>query len=178
MAKAQNQITVHSLIDQKTFIKFNKFDRFFTRPNAWNMLIFPGVATFLAIINWILGNPVFGWVLFGIGWFIPLFMYLLFYMNVLRQAEEFNLKEPKVFYTLEFTEKDIFVRNKKEKARYQWSQVYKAYRTRENIYLYFTELNAFLIPRGTVVDHSMDDLWDLLQKMLPAEKLSVKDLNL
>lgn len=169
-----NTLTVDCLIDKKAFMDFSKFHRFYATKRSWNLLFFPFMILVFAIFNWIIGNTILGWILLGISLFIPAFSLTLFYLSILKQVETYKLKNPRVFYTLTFSDKGIHIRNKKEKANYQWNQVYKIYRTKSSMYLYITPVNAFIIPSGSLKDYTMDDLWSFFQSHLEVSKLITK----
>lgn len=169
-------ISVDCLIDKKTFVDFSKFHRFHATKTSWNLIFFPAMLLVFAIVNWIIGNNILGWILLGISLFIPAWSLTLFYLSILKQVETFKLNTPRVFYTLTFSDKGIHIRNKKEKANYQWTQVYKSYRTQNSIYLYFTPANAFIIPSDSLQDYTMDDLWSFFQKNLSNDKLINKNV--
>jgi hypothetical protein len=168
-------ITTNCLIDKKTFINFSKFHRFYATKSTRNLVFFPLMLLGLAILNWIIGNNILGCFLLGISLFIPIWSLTLFYLSILKQVETFKLDNPRVFYTLTFSNQGIHISNKNEQADYQWTQVHKIYRTKSSIYLYFTPVNAFILPLGNIKEHTMDDLWSFFQKHINKDKLICKN---
>lgn len=167
-------ITVDCIIDKETFIDFSKFHRFYAQRNSWNIIIFPVVLLGFAIINWCIGNNTFGCILLALSVILPVGSLTAFYLRTYKQVEVFKLNTPRVFYSLSFHEERIQISNKKEKVNYEWSKVYKIYRTKCSIYLYITPMNAFIIPSDSIKDYTIDDLWTLFQKHLIDKKLIFK----
>jgi len=167
-------ITVDCLIDKKTFMDFSKFHRFKANKRSWNLLLFPAMLLCFAIFNWFIGNHILGWIILVISILIPAWSLTLFYLSILKQIETFKLNDPRVFYTLTFSENGIHIRNKKEKVNYQWKQVYKIFRTERSFYLYMTPMNAFIIPADSLQDHTMEDVWSFFGKHMDADKLIYK----
>lgn len=167
-------VIVDCTIDKKIYINFNKFHRFYSQRNTWNIILFPVVLLGLAIYNWRLGNNILAWILLAACLIIPIWSLFIFHFKTQKQVKQFNLTIPRVFYSLAFNENGINISNKKEHVDYKWSQVYKVYRTQTSFYLYITPANAFIIPFECVKSCTTDELWILFQNHITENKLITK----
>lgn len=173
-SSSTTHITADCLIDKKTYINFSRFHRFYARKNSWNMIIFPIMLLGFAIFNLSIGNNTMAFILLVICFLLPAGSITAYSLRTSKQIEVFKLNTPRIFYSLTFSEAGIHISNKKEKVDYEWSQVYKIYRTKNSIYLYMTPANAFIIPSACIKDHSSDDLWTLFRKYISDKKLITK----
>lgn len=167
-------VTIDSIIDKKIYLNFSRFHRFYTQKNSRNIVFFPIVLLGFAIYNWWIGNNILGWILLAFCLLMPVWSLTTFHLNTIKQVKRFNLEVPRIFYSIIFSEKGIKISNNRENAEYEWSQVYKIYRTQSSIYLYLTPVNAFIIPISCVKVCTADELWVLFQKHISNKKLISK----
>ena len=166
------------MLTEALFRRFTMFD-ILKRRKMWRSpvtfaSILGGCACVCFIMHHVDGAILLGSVLLLVGLGMPFIYFATFFHSLHQEMKKQELKEPRLVYTLELTKKSdgISIRNKKEKANYQWNQVFHAYRDKEATYLFITAARGFILPH-TCVAEGADALWNLLTDMLPAERYTV-----
>jgi len=133
-------------------------------------VIFASILTTSAIISFIMhsvqGAVFLGVVLLLVGLGVPIVYFTSFFSSLKKQVKQQNLDPPRLVYTLQFDESSdvLEVTNDKEKAAYQWKDVFHAYYERDGIYLFITQDRAFLLPFEVLKDSS--EVWNLIEAKL------------
>ncbi len=174
-------ITISSRIDTKTFRDFAVFDTLIRQKRLRSPAIFSGIFLFFSLICFIMREKadqadLLGWVLLSIAILVPTSYIFMFLYSISQKAQELKLNKPHLTYTVNLTDAPdgITVSTATGQGgtlRVRWDQVYHAYRAKSCIYFFVSPRQAFLLP-----DHqsnvSPDQLWEFLNKKLPAEKLT------
>lgn len=172
-------MTIDVLMTEAVFLRFSKFD-ILRRRKMWRAPVtFAVILSVCAIICFFMrhvdGAVFLGIVLLVVGLGMPVIYFLNFWLSLRRQVIELGLKRPQNVYTLELSgdKKGIHVFNDKEKADYEWSRVFHAYRDTLATYLYLNPVRAFVLPHTCLGEHEPDELWALITKKVPKEKCTV-----
>ena len=172
-------MTSDVLMTEAVFLRFSRFD-ILRRRKMWRgpvifaaiLSVCAGVCFFMRHVD---GAVLLGVVLLIVGLGMPVIYFLNFWLSLRKQVIDLGLKRPQNVYTLELTgdKKGIHVFNEKEKADYEWSRVFHAYRDTLATYLYLNPVRAFVLPHTCLGEHEPDELWALITKMVPPEKRTV-----
>ena len=168
-------ITVNAIVDAVIFRKFAIFDNLY-RKRIWVLpVIFASIMSVFAIVcfamrGWAEQAVMIGSVLLIIGLGLPLAYIRLFYKSIKVQIKATGLESPRLVYSLQLScEPDgILAVIDDQSVRYEWRNLYGAYRVPGCIYLYVEVNRAFILPDG---QERGEDIWSLLTDMAPAEKL-------
>jgi hypothetical protein len=172
-----SEIIVESKIDKKIYLDFFRFNCFYMNKHARNSFLFPLLLLLFAIFNWFVGSAYLGWILFVLALITPIWILITYRSQAEKQIRQFDLNSPKVFYTISFSSNGIYIRNKKEKADYNWDTVYSIYRTSCYMYLYLTKTKAFIIPFEGILSSTPELLWQLFTDNVEATKLITKTVR-
>ncbi|MDD3430063.1 MAG: YcxB family protein [Oscillospiraceae bacterium] len=167
-------ISIDSLLSKKDYLNFCRFRSYYLNKASRNLLVFPLLLALFAIMNFVLKNTVLGWILLVLALLIPLWMSLSLRGYAIKEAKNFGLEKPRVVYSFRLNNEAIHVENNHEKADYQWSQVWKLFRTKQYFYLYMTPQRAFIIPIEGMESGEEEQLWTLAGQRMAAEKLVQK----
>lgn len=157
------------------FLRFTMFDTF-RRKKMWRSpATFSGILGTCGIVCFLMrhvdGAAMLGTVLLLVGIGMPVFYLLSFAASLFLQIRK--QKFPRLVYTLTLTEgKELLIENETEKVDYPWKKVHHVYRSRTATYLYATPARAFILPHY-FVEEGAEELWKLISKKLPAERLTV-----
>ncbi len=167
-------LSVSVEMDAGAFHKFAVFD-FLHHKKAWKRpLIFAAILLFFAAVCLTQvgkreGAALLAAVLFVIAFGLPAAWFWTFFHNLKNQIKKMGLPRP--FYRLAFSDAELAVWMAGEldktdpSRRYDWSGIYRAYRTSDAIYLYVQQDQAYFI------NSSLDAVWGFLQSHLPAGSL-------
>ena len=160
------------------FRRFTLFDTF-TRRRMWRSpAIFASIlgacGCICLLMHHIDGAVLLGSVLLLVGLGFPASYFANFSRSMQKQIKVFGLNTPKHVYTLNLSKSSegISVKNEKEHVDYKWENVFHVYRDKQATYLYMNPQRGFVLPHADTDDHG-EALWKLMQKMLPANKLTV-----
>jgi len=123
-------------------------------------------------MNKIEGAVLLGIVLLVVALGMPVVYFSTFFTSLKKQVKAQNLNPVRLVYTLEFSEESdaLEISNAKEKASYQWQDVFHAFYEKEAIYLFITNERAFLLPFEVL--ESKAEVWKLIVSKVPAERCS------
>lgn len=157
------------------FLRFTMFDTF-RRKKMWRSpATFSGILGTCGIVCFLMrhvdGAAMLGTVLLLVGIGMPVFYLLSFAASLFLQIRKQKL--PRMVYTLTLTNtKEFHIENEAEKVDYPWKKVHHVYRGKTATYLYATPARAFILPHY-FVEEGTEELWKLISKKLPAERLTV-----
>jgi len=169
-------VTINAIVDALIFRKFAIFDNLY-RKRIWVLpVIFASIMSVFAIAcfamrGWAEQAGMIGSVLLIIGLGLPLAYIRLFYKSIKVQIKATGLESPRLVYTIRLScEPDgILAIIDDQTVRYEWRNLYGAYRVSSCIYLYVEKNRAFLLPDGQA--EGGEDIWSLLTDMMVTEKL-------
>ncbi len=169
--KTGRLITVTVRLDKRTFRRFAVFDALRVRRMGRRPLVFALLMLAFAAAALLLRREQSGMiaaVLLVVGVGLPLVWAGSFLSQINLQAEKNKLTPPRLVYTVTLSEEGVCVQNvqrEEETLRLGWSEVWRAWRRRDCIYLYVTERRAFLLPSGQA-DAPDDEVWALCSSHL------------
>lgn len=163
------------ILSETLFRRFTMFD-ILKRRKMWRSpvtfaSILGGCACICYIMHHVDGAILLGSVLLAVGLGMPAVYFSTFFSSLSKEIKNQNLKNPRLVYTLELTDKTdgIFIRNKTEKATYKWEQVFHVYRDKSATYLFLSATRGFILPHDCIPDGE-EALWNLLASKLPANR--------
>ena len=168
-------MTIEVFLTPGEFFRFTLFDTF-RRKKMWQSpVIFASILTVCAMVCFYMhhidGAVMLGTVLMVVGLGLAIFYFVSFFLSLFLQIRKQGL--PRAVYTLTLTNtKEFHIANATEQIDYPWKKVYHAYRGKTATYLYATPTRAFILPHYFVEDGA-EELWKLISKKLPANKLTV-----
>ena len=166
-----NEFNISCYIDAKTYMDFAKFHRFKTNKSIFNLFFFPMLLIIFALFNLLLHNNWIAILLVCLASIIPCWTLGLFYLETNAKIRDFDLKKnPRVFYKITLTNSNIRIKNKKEQATYDWNQVDCVFYTEKYVYLYFTKVNAFILPTKVLDSKKTLDLYTILDENISKNK--------
>lgn len=171
----EERIQVTANIDARTFREFALFDNLYRRRRWVSPAVFAGILLLAACGCFALRDRaeqavLLGAILLAVGFGLPVVYFLSFFYSIRKQIKILGLKQPKAAYCLSLSSDGIEVRNERERAMFQWPEVYRVYRVRRCIYLYVTAFRAYLLPNAEPEEEA-SALWALFSEMLPAQKV-------
>ena len=160
------------ILTEKLFRRFTMFN-LLKRQKVWRSpvifaSILGGCACVCFIMHHVDGAVLLGSVLLAVGLGMPAVYFSTFFSSLHKEIKKQNLKTPRQVYTLELTDKPdgIFIRNKKEKVTYLWTQVFHAYHDKNATYLFLSATQGFILPHDCVPAGG-EALWSFLTALLP-----------
>ena len=168
-------MTIEVFLTPGEFFRFTMFDTF-RRKKMWQSpVIFASILTVCAMVCFYMhhidGAVMLGTVLMVVGLGLAVFYFVSFFLSLFLQICKQGL--PRAVYTLTLTNtKEFHIANATEQIDYPWKQVYHAYRGKTATYLYATPARAFILPHY-YAEGGSEELWKLISKKLPADKLTV-----
>lgn len=169
------RITSKVFIDEKSFRRFAVFENLYKKHTWIYLILFFILMTTLSIVYFLIQNSVnhstfLAYVIIFIAITFPL-IYLALLLNIIKtETAKLNIKEnPKYLYTIELLNKDDGIKFQTEdngKLVMSWSQIRKAYRVSNDIYLYFSSKQVFILPENQLKENS-DTAWEIVTEMLP-----------
>lgn len=168
-------MTIEVFLTPGEFFRFTMFDTF-RRKKMWQSpVIFASILTVCAMVCFYLhhidGAVMLGTVLMVVGLGLAIFYFVSFFLSLFLQIRKQGL--PRAVYTLTLTNtKEFHIANATEQIDYPWKKVYHAYHGKTATYLYATPARAFILPHY-FVEGGAEELWKLISKKLPADKLTV-----
>lgn len=177
-------VTVDVKLDNQIFSKFAVFDNLLRRRQWVTLAVFTLIMLVCASICFVMRAAaehavMLGGVLIAVGLVIPMVYLGMFFRSVGLLVKAHKLEKPRLVYSLQLLDEPDGVRVSNpggESAQYKWDAMFGVYRVAGCTYLYAAQNRAFLLPDGQV-DGGVDALWDLLEKMLPAQKLHDRRLK-
>lgn len=166
------------ILSEPLFRRFTMFDILKRRKMWRSPVIFAsilgGCACVCFIMHHVDGAVLLGSVLLLVGLGMPCVYFSTFFSSLNKEIKNQKLKPPRQVYTLELTDKPdgIFIKNKTEKATYQWEQVYHAYRDKTATYLFITAQRGFILPHDCIPEGN-EELGNFLSRMLPENRYTV-----
>lgn len=166
------------ILSEPLFRRFTMFDILKRRKMWRSPVIFAsilgGCACVCFIMHHVDGAVLLGSVLLLVGLGMPCVYFSTFFSSLNKEIKKQKLKPPRQVYTLELTDKPdgIFIKNKTEKATYQWEQVYHAYRDKTATYLFITAQRGFILPHDCIPEGN-EELGNFLSRMLPENRYTV-----
>lgn len=169
---------IEVILTETLFRRFTLFDMM-KRKKVWRSpATFAGIMSTSAFICFLMhhvdGAILLGSVLLLVGLGMPAAYFISFGNTLRRQITVYGLKTPKKVYTLYLSKKaeGISVSNEQENVDYKWANVYHVYRDKEATYLFMNAQRGFILPHNCVPE-GPDKLWELLERTLPKQKLTV-----
>lgn len=109
-------------------------------------------------------------VLLSVAVLLPLAYFLSYGISVYEQCKTLQLFRSREIYKLGITPQalEVTLTGQTKTQSFPWKKLFHAYRTKYAIYLYVTQVNAFIIPMGTATP----ELWSRIQTLVPPEKCS------
>lgn len=173
-------ITIPVKIDAKAFRRFAAFDTLYRQKRLKLPLIFAAIMLAFSVVCFMLNNGsnqayLLGGVLLAVGLGLPAVYFGVYFHSVSQQAKQLKLQTPQLVYTLELSGakdgvKIVSAKQEGGEVRRRWDSLYGVYRTKDSMYLYVTERQAFLLPNGQA-DASPEELWEFFKEHLPDDKL-------
>ena len=169
------EIVIPVKLDERTFKRFARFDMFVLRKKWVRPVVFSLIMLFFAAVALLLRKEQSGMiaaVLLVVGLGLPLVYAGSFLSQVNMQAARWKLKPARKVYTVTLRDAGITVENNQKKEdllELDWPAVRKAYRKKGCIYLYVTDVKAFLLPDGQA-NISGEEVWQYLKTRLGSEK--------
>lgn len=175
-----DSISISSRITSKTFRDFAVFDTLIRQKRIkaplfffCSFLIFSSICFFMR--NRAEQALLLGGVLLGIAIVFPGVWFGNFFLSIRSRCRMMNLSDEGLHaYTVTMNDKNITVTNalqREKHLRIEWNQLYHAYRTKDCIYLYVSQVQAFLLPDGCA-NVTPDQLWEYLGQRMDADKLT------
>ena len=169
-----HSIKINVIVDDKIFRRFALFDNLH-RKRIWvSPVIFASMMSAFALVCFAMrggaeGAVMLGSVLLTIGLGLPAVYAWTFLKSIKAQTKAMGLERPRPVYSLRFSPEGVQVANGDKPVKYEWGDLFGAYRVHGCVYLYAEKNKAFLLPDGQAEKGA--DVWPLLLDMLPAEKL-------
>ena len=182
MADTMRTYRVDVWVDGKIYRRFAAFDaigrtRKWIRP-ALFALIFCAFATVCFLLeNQSNQATLLGTVLLVVGLGFPAVYFGTYYTNLQKKIEKLKIdKNKRRAYCITLSEQPDGIEvdtRAKNPLRYEWKNVYAAYRFKDVIYLYAEAGRAYILP-GEQIEAGIDAVWSLMTSMLPPEKLHLR----
>lgn len=169
MAK-QPELIAASKISGDMFRRFAVFDTFYLKKRWKSPLLFLVLMTVFAAVCFLFrdrqrGAALLAGVLLGVGLILPLGYFLSFLLSVSKRAKLVNPN--RIAYTLHIAPEQIRVLQNSDQITLHWSDVFRAYRVEDGIYLYVNPTRAFLITDPAL----MEAIWTIFTQQVAAERL-------
>lgn len=171
-------IEVRTNYDEKAFYQYNRFHVF--KKNKWVVIIFSVVFVLLGLLLTLDGDE--GGIIFIVtGLLFPVFM-LLFVSLI----SKLHLKSNKMFADLKniyfrFNDETIFNEVKSTDLtttnEFKWSKIYRIYETGDSIYIYISNMQAFIIKKSDLINGSVENLRNLISSKASEYKFKIKLLK-
>lgn len=153
-------------INYDDYRRFSYFDVFFRqhrhrRPLLFLILLGSFSATCFCLVGRRPGALLLAWSLLIIAVLVPLayFVQYAFSIRDLRKTLHLSTYRPREVYTLRFTDEAFYAAIGSAKPiRVPWQRLHHAYRTRNAIYIYATEKQAFIVPPQS----GSKTIWDFI----------------
>lgn len=168
-------MTIPVTLTGDEFRRFTVFDLLSRRKQWQGPTLFAAILCASAALCFVKsgtrGAVLLGNVLLAVGLGLPCVYFAYFFSSLSRQVRQQGLSRPQEVYTVTLTDRSqgIQAENGRETVRYAWKNVYRAYRRPTAVYLYLTPQRAFILPYTCMENPAQ--LWALLEKQLPKEKL-------
>lgn len=176
----QDSISISSRITNKNFREFAVFDTLIRRKRIIAPAAFFVSFLLFSFICFLMRNRaeqalLLGSVLLGIGIILPGVWLGNFFLSIHSKCRTMNLSDEGLHaYTVVLNDKNVTVTNalqREKHLRLSWEQLYHAYRTKDCIYLYVSQAQAFLLPDGCA-NAAPDEIWSLLGQKMTADRLT------
>lgn len=169
MAK-KTELIAASKISGDMFRRFAFFDTFYLKKRWRSPLLFLLLMTGFSVVCFLFrdrqrGAALLAGVLLGVGLLLPAGYFLSFLLSVSKRAKLVNPN--RIAYTLHLSADQIRVLQNSDQVTLQWSDVYRAYRVEDGIYLYANPTRAFLITDTEL----LDAVWTLFAQQVAATRL-------
>lgn len=169
MAK-KTELIAASKISGDMFRRFAFFDTFTLKRRWKSPLLFLLLMSAFSVVCFLFrdrqrGAALLAGVLLGVGLILPIGYFLSFLLSVSKRAKLVNPN--RIAYTLHLSDDQIQVLQNSDQITLHWTDVYRAYRVEDGIYLYANPARAFLITDPDL----MDTIWSLFAQQLPADRL-------
>ena len=156
------------------------FDVRITTPVLFDFLLRHTYTSLQGILGVIIGLLAIGYYVYArdlmfliVGIVVLIYLPLTLLMRAVRQAKTNPAFKNVLHYHLD--EAGLEVSQGQASQRIGWAQVLKVTGTKKSIFLYTSPVNATILPRGDLGEREAE-LFTLLEKSLPPEKLKVKAL--
>ena len=166
MARHQT-ITVRTVLNEKTFRRFARFDMLRLRKRWVKPALFALILCAFAVVALVSRRPQSGLiaaVLLAVGVGLPLVYIGMFLSQVNLQAEKWKLGKGRPVYTVTLRQQDFTVLSQQkagESVTVSWADAAQAFRMRGCIYLYATPAKAYLLPDGQA-DAPDAEVWQMI----------------
>ena len=162
-------------IDRKTFRRCAMFDTFILKKRWRSPALFALILSAFAAVCFMGRRThdqavLLGGVLLGVGLLLPLVWIGMYALSVNRQAKSMGLSSDRTQYRVTLSPEKIHVEKGKETADFSWENAYRAYRTKGCIYLYVSQMRAFLLPDCEKTERA----WELIGRSLGSGKTAVR----
>lgn len=173
---SENQvITIPVKLDEKTFLRFARFDMLHLRRCWVKPLIFALILCAFATVALITRLPQSGMiaaVLLVVGLGLPIVYIGMFLSQVNMQAAQWKLGKGRNVYTVKLSAEGFQVTNDRKQENtgiVPWNKAAQAFRRKDCIYLYATPAKAFLLPAGQA-DVPDETVWKMIENGLGSTK--------
>ena len=163
------EITVHVVLDGKTFKRFSRFDMLRLRKRWVRPVVFALILVAFAVVALLSRKPQSGMiaaVLLAVGLGLPLVYFGTFFSTVNLQVTRYGLDKPRRVYTVALNADGARVTNDQkaeDPVRVPWKEIQAAFRAKGCIYLYVNAARAFLLPDGQG-SAPAEEIWEYLVK--------------
>ncbi len=175
-------IIISSRITTRNFRDFAIFDTLVRQRRFLAPAVFFSIFTTFSIICFAMRGrtqqaELLGGVMLAVALVFPGIYFSSFFRSISRKAEDLKLGTTgRHAYTIHMTDAEDGITitsalQPQGTLRLKWGQLYHAYRTSDCIYLYVSQLQAFLLPDGSA-NVTPDKLWDYLGQKMTADKLT------
>lgn len=175
-----DSISISSRITSKIFREFAVFDTLIRQKRIKSPAFFSGAFLIFSFICFLMRNRAesamfLGGVLLGIAIVFPGVWLGSFFLSIRSRCKLMNLSDTGLHaYTVTMNDNNITVTNalqREKHLRLEWNQLYHAYRTKDCIYLYVSQVQAFLLP-DDCANVTPDQLWDYLRQRMAADRIT------
>lgn len=169
-------LTIDVKMDDKEFCAFAWFNAFTHQKRLRRLVLFVGIMLSFALLCFLMrgsreGAVLLGSVLVAVAVIIPLGYALSFYLSLRAQCKKLSLSTPKPVYTLSFSENEGMQASFGENTeKYHWGDISYAYRRKTCIYIYVSELKAFLLPDKCSGENA-GAIWAMFEARMDSSRL-------
>ena|GEM_PF-2070054 len=160
-------IEVRTDNSSKEFIKFNRFHMF---RRSWYLTFFPPILLIvLGTLAFFDDDRVAAYIMWAAGLLFPLLMLLIVGLTA-----KWHLKTNKMFanmknlyYRLDKNAlyNEVITPKIKTTLETDWENVYRVYETKDSIYIYISNMQAFIIPTADIITGTREQLIALLKEL-------------
>lgn len=172
-------LMVQVKVDEESFRDFAVFHTL-KRQKRWIApVVFAAILLVFSIICFSMrgsrSNAVLlGVVLLVIALGLPAVYFYSFFVSIGQQSQKMKLDKPRKAYSLSLSEngvQSVPANDAGAAEDFSWDSIYRAYRTKNAVYLYVTPKRALLMPETGASAARTEEIWSLLTEYLPPQKL-------